>query len=85
MKRKQFIKMIFSRYGSLGLSLMGIYNIWLLLKYFTHRIDAMPVNLQLLVTDVLLIFFSLLAGLAVETILLFYRKMRRRPKSPGEK
>lgn len=48
MSTKEFFKKVFGRYTSVGLSLMGIYNIALLVLYFMHRIEAMPENVKLM-------------------------------------
>ena len=75
MSVKEFFKKLFGRYTSVGLSLMGIYNIALLVLYFMHRIEAMPENIELLRVDIYLVMGATLVGLILEFIqLIRYRK-----------
>lgn len=69
MDKKEFIKTVLCRHVSIGMTFMGIYNIALLFLYFTHRIDAIPVNLHLLKVDVSLVLGVMLFGTAVEFII----------------
>ena len=84
MSVKEFFKKLFGRYTSVGLSLMGIYNIVLLVLYFMHRIEAMPENIELLRVDIYLVMGATLVGLILEFIqLIRYRKSS--PDNPGKR
>lgn len=82
MSKKEFFKKVFSRYTSVGLSLMGIYNIALLALYFMHRLDKMPENRILFGTDIVLVLGVTLTGFVLE--LFHYIKHRKsRPDEAG--
>ena len=84
MSTKEFLKKVFGRYTSVGLSLMGIYNIALLVLYFTHRIEAMLENVKLIGIDILLVLGATLAGLVWESIQRIRHK-KSRPDDTGGK
>ncbi len=75
MNTKEFFKMILRRYGSVGLSLMGLYNIALLVLRFTHKLDAMPENITLYQTDILLVSGVILTGLVLEALCCIWHKI----------
>ncbi|MCM1561837.1 MAG: hypothetical protein NC123_20240 [Butyrivibrio sp.] len=77
MDTKQFFKKIFNRYTSIGLCLMGFYNVALLVLYFTHRIPAMPDNFKLVRVDISLVLGLTLFGLVLEAILYIRHKGSR--------
>lgn len=74
MEKIKFIKAVLGRHACIGLSIMGIYNLALLFLYFTHRIDAIPVNLHLLKVDAFLVFGVTVLGSAAESAIRAVRK-----------
>lgn len=77
MRKKEFFKKVFSRYASVGLVLMGIYNIALLALYFMYRIDGMPENMKLFTTDIILVLGVTLTGFVLESLhYIWHRKSR---------
>ena len=80
METKEFFKKIFNRYTSIGLSLMGIYNVGLLVLYFMHRIPAMPDNINLVQTDISLVLGLTIIGLVLESI----RRIRHKKSRPDD-
>ena len=80
MNTKELLKMVFNRYTSIGLTCMGIYNVVLLFLYFKHRIEVMPDNVVLIVTDVCLVAGITLLGFIIE----FFRRLRHKGGSRAD-
>lgn len=77
MNAKEFIRTVFNRYTSIGLSIMGVYNIALLFLYFKRWIGEMPDSMTLMAVDVSLVAGSTLIGFAIELL----RRLRRKKGS----
>lgn len=83
MNKKEFFKKVFNRYVSVGLFIMGIYNVALLVLYFMHRIDGMPENMKLFTTDIILVLGVILTGFVLESFH-YIRHRKRRPDDAGK-
>lgn len=84
MRTKEFLKKLLGRYASIGLTLMGFYNIALLALYFMRRIETMPENIKLLRVDVFLVLGAILIGLILESIRYIYHKESRPDNTEGK-
>lgn len=74
MNAKEFIKTVFNRYTSIGLSCMGVYNIALLFLYFRRWIVEMPDSMSLIAVDVSLVACPTLIGFVIEFFWMLRRK-----------
>lgn len=79
MNKKEFFKTVYNRYTSIGLVVMGIYNVLLLFLYFKRWIGAMPDNMVLAAVDVSLVAGFTMLGIIIEFIRRLCHKKDRRP------